>query len=121
MPIARAAATACCSPRSLSGGSACPCQRPSAFHSDWPCRTRRTRLVTRPDATVLRMLPIDKLGTRYEPATTEIDPERAKAYAAATNDDNPAYESGKYAPPVFGVVPTWDAMGEVVGNVIPPE
>ena len=39
-------------------------------------------------------LPIDKLGTRYDPDATVIDPDRAKAYAAATNDDNPAYESG---------------------------
>jgi acyl dehydratase len=67
------------------------------------------------------MLPIDKLGTRYDAATTEIDPERARAYAAATNDDNPAYESGKYAPPVFGVVPTWSQMLVASADVIPPE
>jgi acyl dehydratase len=66
-------------------------------------------------------LPVDKLGTTYPARTAVIDPERAKQYAAATNDDNPAYESGKFAPPVFGVVPTWDAMGEVVGNLVPPE
>src|SRR5262245_65753143 len=66
-------------------------------------------------------LPIDKLGTRYEPDTTVIDPDRAKAYAAATNDDNPAYESGKYAPPVFGVVPTWSQLMVASGDVIPPE
>src|SRR5262245_65753142 len=66
-------------------------------------------------------LPIDKLGTRYEPDTTVIDPDRAKAYAAATNDDNPAYESGKYAPPVFGVVPTWRQLMVASGDVIPPE
>ena len=66
-------------------------------------------------------LPIEKLGTKYDERTDTIDPERAKAYAAATNDDNPAYESGKYAPPVFGVVPTWDAMGLAAADVIPPE
>src|SRR3954451_19659244 len=67
------------------------------------------------------MLPIDKLGTRYPPATTTIDPDRAKAYAAATNDDNVAYESGKYAPPVFGVVPTWSQMLVASADIIPPE
>jgi acyl dehydratase len=67
------------------------------------------------------MVPIDKLGTRCVAATTEIDPERAKAYAAATNDDNPAYESGKYAPPVFGVVPTWPQILVVSADMIPPE
>jgi acyl dehydratase len=66
-------------------------------------------------------LPIEKLGTSYEERTAVIDPERAKAYAAATNDDNPAYESGKFAPPVFGVVPTWEAMGLAVGDIVPGE
>ena len=66
-------------------------------------------------------LPVDKLGTTYEERTALLDPDRAKAYAAATNDDNPAYESGKYAPPVFGVVPTWEAMGLAVADVVPSE
>lgn len=66
-------------------------------------------------------LPLDKLGSSYPERTDVIDPDRAKAYAAATNDGNPAYESGKFAPPVFGVVPTWDAMGAVVGDMVPAE
>src|SRR5689334_20392631 len=66
-------------------------------------------------------LPIEKLGTMYPPAETDIDPARAKAYAAATNDDNPAYESGKYAPPVFGVVPTWSQLLAAAADVIPAE
>jgi hypothetical protein len=55
-------------------------------------------------------LPLDKLGTVYPERVAEIDPERAVAYGAKTNNDNPAYQSGKYAPPVFGVVPVWDAI-----------
>src|SRR5437660_9848259 len=66
-------------------------------------------------------LPVEKLGKTYDERTAPIDPERAKAYAAATNDDNPAYTSGKYAPPVFGVVPTWDAVVSGVGTFIPAE
>jgi acyl dehydratase len=66
-------------------------------------------------------LPTEKLGTRYDPDTAVIDGDRAKAYAAATNDDNPAYESGKYAPPVFGVVPTWSQLMVASADVIPPE
>src|SRR5438270_1279397 len=66
-------------------------------------------------------LPVDKLGTTYDERTATIESERTKAYAAATNDDNPAYESGKYAPPVFGVVPTWDAMLVAAADVIPSE
>jgi acyl dehydratase len=66
-------------------------------------------------------LPLDKLGTTYEPVTATIDGDRAKRYAAATNDDNPAYTSGKVAPPLYGVVPTWDALTQVVADMIPPE
>ena len=62
-----------------------------------------------------------KLGTTFDPVTETIDADRAKAYAAATNDDNPAYTSGKYAPPIFGVVPTWAAMGLAIPDVIPSE
>ncbi|MEA3021034.1 MAG: hypothetical protein QOI47_2558, partial [Actinomycetota bacterium] len=66
-------------------------------------------------------LPLDKLGTTYAESTEVIDPDRAKAYAAATNDPNPAYADSTYAPPVFGVVPTWSAMGLAVGDVVPAE
>ncbi|MGI8661823.1 MAG: MaoC/PaaZ C-terminal domain-containing protein [Acidimicrobiales bacterium] len=66
-------------------------------------------------------LPIEKLGTTYEATTVEIDPDRAKAYAAATNDENPAYDSGKYAPPVFGVVPVWGQLMAVAADIVAPE
>jgi acyl dehydratase len=66
-------------------------------------------------------LPVETLGTRTEPRTATVDPDRALRYAAATNDDNPAYRSGEYAPPVFGVVPTWDVTAEVTASVVPPE
>lgn len=66
-------------------------------------------------------LPLDKLGTVYEERFAAIDPSRALAYAAATNDDNPAYQSGKYAPPLFGAVPTWDAIVLAAADVVPAE
>jgi acyl dehydratase len=66
-------------------------------------------------------LDVTKIGSTTKPHVASIDGERAKAYAAATNDDNEAYSSGKYAPPVFGVVPTWDAIGAAVADVVPPE
>jgi acyl dehydratase len=66
-------------------------------------------------------LPVDKLGTTYDERTATLEPDRVRAYAAATNDDNPAYESGKNAPPVFGVVPTWDAMLLAAADIIPSE
>jgi len=66
-------------------------------------------------------LPVDKLGHEYPETVTTIDPDRALAYAAATNDDNPAYTSGKYAPPVFAVVPVFDAVGVAAADIVPPE
>lgn len=66
-------------------------------------------------------LPLDKLGTVYEPRTAVIDGDRARLYAAATNDDNPAYTSGKVAPPVFGVVPTWERLSLAAADIVPAE
>lgn len=51
----------------------------------------------------------------------EVDADRITAYAAATNDPFPEHTSGEMAPPVFGVVPIWEAMGESVMAVTPPE
>lgn len=64
-------------------------------------------------------LALEKLGTRYQTRTATIDGDRARAYAAATNDANPAYLSGALAPPVFAVVPTWDAMMVALHEVVP--
>jgi acyl dehydratase len=66
-------------------------------------------------------LPAGKLGSTTGPLVEVIDPARAKAYAAATNDPNPAYAVGTWAPPVFGVVPTWGALLAAMAEVIPPE
>lgn len=66
-------------------------------------------------------LPLDKLGSAFPEKTATVDAERAKAYAAATNDDNEAYTSGRLVPPVFAVVPAFDAVAVVAAEVIPPE
>lgn len=41
------------------------------------------------------------------------------AYAQATNDANPSYVAPAIAPPVFGVVPTWDATISALDEVVP--
>lgn len=66
-------------------------------------------------------LPLEKLGTRYDARTATIDVDRARAYARATNDPNAAYLAGTLAPPVFAVVPTWDAMMVALHDVVPAE
>jgi len=64
---------------------------------------------------------LDQLGCPGPPETAVIDGGRARAYAAATNDPNPAYVTGDVAPPVFGVVPTWSVVGGAMLRVVPPE
>ncbi len=66
-------------------------------------------------------LRVDKLGTRYGPRTSVLDVDHARRYAAATNDPNPVYASGSFAPPVFGVVPTWDVLGLAAVDLVPAE
>ena len=66
-------------------------------------------------------LSLEKLGTRYDPRTATIDADRARSYAAATSDRNPAYLSGELNPPVFAVVPTWDAMMVALHDVVTAE
>lgn len=64
---------------------------------------------------------ISKLGETSEPSDFLVEADRTKQYAAATNDGNEAYASGAYAPPVFGVVPVFDAMGATSAGLIPQD
>ena len=57
-----AAATACSRPSSLSGGSAWPCHRPSAFHTDCPCRTSRMRAIRERSRSVSREVVRGRFG-----------------------------------------------------------
>ena len=66
-------------------------------------------------------LPVDKLGTPYPEKASVLDPDRAKQYAAATNDPNEAYAAGRHVPPVFAVVPAFDVVGDAAAEIIPPE
>ncbi len=70
--------------------------------------------------------PLENLttGTSEAPSgrrTAGVDADRARAYAAATNDANPAYLEGRYAPPVFGAVPTWGSLTDVLARHIPAD
>lgn len=66
-------------------------------------------------------LATEKLGTTWSGKVETVDADRARAYAAATNDANPAYLTGALAPPVFGVVPTWQSMSDALTAMVPPE
>ena len=66
-------------------------------------------------------LPLQTSGEGAGRRAAAVDPVQARAYAEATNDLNPAYLDGRYAPPVFGVVPTWDVSMETLNEVVPAE
>jgi len=67
------------------------------------------------------VLDIARLGARYGPDKGFVDPDRALAYAAATNDTGAAYGGGGLVPPLFAVVPTWDTTMAAVHDVVPAE
>ena len=61
------------------------------------------------------------LGRFTEDREFKVETVRTVAYAAATNDTNPRHTSGELAPPVFAIVPVWDAMTAAAGLVTPPQ
>jgi acyl dehydratase len=50
-----------------------------------------------------------------------VEPERTIAYAKATNDPLAEHLNGELAPPVFAVVPAWEALVNAMAGVAPPE
>ena len=63
----------------------------------------------------------DAIGKAGEPVSFSVERERIAAYAAATNDGIARHASGELAPPVFSIVPSFQAMGMAAMSVIPPE
>ncbi|HUY86210.1 MAG TPA: MaoC/PaaZ C-terminal domain-containing protein [Acidimicrobiales bacterium] len=61
----------------------------------------------------------ERLGIKTSPRRFIVDGARAQQYADATNDPNLAY--AEMAPPVFAVVPAFEALGEAASVTIPPE
>jgi acyl dehydratase len=63
----------------------------------------------------------DAIGKPGDPVEFEPTRERIAAYAAATNDTIPAHVAGDLAPPVFAIVPAFQAAGMASLQVIPGE
>jgi acyl dehydratase len=66
-------------------------------------------------------MPLNKacVGREYPPVTINLAADAMQKYARAYNDDNPAFfdanrAGGIVAPPMFGVVVTWDALMKVM-------
>lgn len=61
------------------------------------------------------------LNVWADPETFEVSRERIAEYAAASNDPIEAHRSGDIAPPVFAIVPAFDALMTPVLDVVPIE
>lgn len=63
----------------------------------------------------------EAIGVAGDPVAFSVERERIAAYAAATNDSIAQHAAGELAPPVFSVVPAFQAMGMASLAVIPHE
>jgi acyl dehydratase len=63
----------------------------------------------------------EAIGKSGDPVEFEVTRERIAAYAAATNDSLAAHADGDLAPPVFAIVPAFQAAGMASMQVIPGE
>lgn len=64
---------------------------------------------------------LSKMGTWSQEYEFKVEADHARAYAAATNDENPLYAAGKLAPPVFAYVPMVQALSGAMNLLIPQE
>ena len=63
----------------------------------------------------------ESIGAWSDPVEFAVTRERIQQYAAATNDTIASHAAGEFAPPVFAVVPAFQAAGAAALKVIPPE
>jgi acyl dehydratase len=63
----------------------------------------------------------EAIGKPGDPVSFDVERDRIQAYAAATNDTIAAHAAGDLAPPVFAIVPAFQAAGMASLQVIPSE
>lgn len=64
---------------------------------------------------------LEQLGQWSAPKDFAVERERIAAYAEATNDEHPAHRAGDLAPPVFAIVPVFEAMAPAIVQIVPQE
>jgi len=64
---------------------------------------------------------LSRLDVWSEESEFKVEAARTMAYAAATNDPHPKHRNGALAPPIFAVVPIWEAMMSAAMAIVPPE
>jgi acyl dehydratase len=64
---------------------------------------------------------VEVIGQRGEQHRFEVSAEAISRYAAATDDTTPAARGGRVAPPVFAIVPVWEAIAPASRSVASDE
>ena len=64
---------------------------------------------------------LELLGANGPTQRYVVTPEAIRAYAAATDDPAPAAAEGRVAPPVFAIVPVWEAIAPASRSVVSAE
>jgi acyl dehydratase len=62
----------------------------------------------------------ERIGVATDPVTWEVTQQDIARYAAATNDTIAPHAAGELAPPVYAIVPAFQALGPTMAEVIPP-
>lgn len=63
----------------------------------------------------------DVIGQWSDPVTFSVTKDATVAYAEATNDDATPHVNGKYAPPVYAIVPVFSIMADRTMSAVPDE
>ncbi len=61
------------------------------------------------------------LGTWSQDFEFTVEADRARAYAAATDDENAHYAAGRLTPPVFAYIPIMEAVSGALNLLVPRE
>jgi acyl dehydratase len=64
---------------------------------------------------------LEAIGSWGETSEFKVEREKIQAYAESTNDPIEVHQKGDIAPPVFAVVPAFEALSTMSVSVIPPE
>ncbi len=64
---------------------------------------------------------VDAMGVTTAPSVSLLNAEDGIKYAKATNDPTPLHLDGTFMPPIYGVVPVWEKVFEVISGVVPEE
>ena len=63
----------------------------------------------------------ERIGRWSDPQEFAVERDRIVAYAEATNDTIAPHAEGRYAPPVFAVVPAFEVLAPTMAQVIPSD